>query len=33
MEEQILKLGSFFKRCNFAREEEEGNDIKNDGDY
>jgi len=33
MEEQIPKLEVSFKRCDFVREEEEGDDIKNDGDY
>jgi len=33
MEEQISKLESFFKRCDFAREEEKGDDIENNGEY
>jgi len=33
LEEQIPKLEAFFKRCNFPREEEEGDDIDNNGEY
>jgi len=33
MEEQIPKLESFFKRSNFVRDGEEGDDIENDGEY
>jgi len=33
MEEQIPKLEAFFKKCNTEREEDEGDDINNDGDY
>jgi len=33
MEEQIPKLEFFFKWCDFAREEEEGEDIENHGEY
>jgi len=33
MEEQIPKLESFFKQCDVAREQEEGDNIENDGEY
>jgi len=33
MEEQIPKLELYFQRCNTKREEDEGDDINNDGEY
>jgi hypothetical protein len=33
MEEQIPRLEAFFKRCETPREEEDGDDIDNDGEY